>query len=116
VKFIKNNFIITDQFPSGAQVMIKDELRSSKMQPRYTGPYTVKRCNQSGAYILFGKNGTEYTRPPSVLKLVSQDPVSADTSVAVEVESVLDDKTIHDVLYNLVKPNPNPNWLYKTFE
>ena len=118
VKFIKNNLIITDQFPSGAQVMIKDELRTSKMQPRYTGPYTVKRRNQGGAYILFGKDGTEYTRPPSVLKLVSQDPVSADTSVAVEVQSILDDKTIHDVPHYLVKWKNRPaafnQWVKET--
>ena len=28
VKFIKNNLIIKEKFPSGAQVMVKDELRS----------------------------------------------------------------------------------------
>ena len=73
--FTKRNHIITDQFISGAVVMVKDETRPDKITTRYEGPFTVIRRNQGGAYILKGADGTEYIRPPGVLKLVHQDLV-----------------------------------------
>ena len=55
--------------------MIQDELRSSKMQPRYTGPFKVLRRNRGGAYELQCNDGSVYTRPPHRLKLIRQEPI-----------------------------------------
>ena len=72
-----------DVFQRGAQVMAIDELRSSKTQPRYTGPFTVLRRNQGGAYVLKGSDGTEYTRPPRSLKLFYQPAVEPGEAAVV---------------------------------
>ena len=48
--------------------MIKDEIRKTKSEPAYKGPITVVRRKASGNYLLKGLEGTEYVRPPHVLK------------------------------------------------
>lgn len=50
------------------KIITKDELRTVKTQPRYTGPFVIKRRNRGGAYILSGPDGCEYRRPPENLK------------------------------------------------
>jgi hypothetical protein len=86
-KFSKNNKLTF--FQAGAMVMVLDELRSVKSQPRYTGPFTVVRRTQGGSYVLRGPDGTEYARPPSSLKLVSHSAANNETISAV-VDKILD--------------------------
>ncbi|RKP15579.1 hypothetical protein ROZALSC1DRAFT_7303, partial [Rozella allomycis CSF55] len=59
-KFLKYNRII--HFQPGAYVMVKDELRTKKSEPLYTGPFKIIRRNKGGAYELLGPDGTIYTR------------------------------------------------------
>jgi len=73
--FLKTNRILRGDYPAGAQVMIKDELRTSKAEPRYEGPFTVVRRQASGNYLLKAVDGTEYVRPANVLKLVAPEIV-----------------------------------------
>jgi hypothetical protein len=63
--------MLKEDYPTGSQVMIKDEMREDKASPRYEGPFTVLRRESSGNYRLKGADGTEYSRPPQVLKLAS---------------------------------------------
>jgi hypothetical protein len=102
--FIKKNLIITNQFPPGAHVMVKDVLRTSKMEPRYTGPFSVIRRNRGGVYYLRGDDGTVYTRTADHLKLCSlPEPahiLEAETpeedALIAEVQKVLSDKKNED--------------------
>jgi len=73
--FNRVNKMLTKEFAPGAYVMIREELRSAKSEPRYEGPFLVVRRQQSGNYLLKGMDDTEYIRPPNVLKLVSPEIV-----------------------------------------
>jgi hypothetical protein len=117
VKFLKKNLIITDQFSPGAFVMVQDELRSSKMQPRYTGPFQVIKRNRGGAYLLQGNDGSQYTRPPHRLKLVMQDPLkSHDVHLEVSeiLESALDDTGHTIYLVRWKDKTINDTWVLET--
>jgi hypothetical protein len=46
--FLKNNLIINNKFPSGSLVMARNELRTSKVEERFTGPYKVKERSVNG--------------------------------------------------------------------
>ncbi|RKP16210.1 hypothetical protein ROZALSC1DRAFT_2281, partial [Rozella allomycis CSF55] len=85
-KFNKSNKLTF--FQQGAQVMVKDELRTSKSQPRYTGPFTILRRNQGGVYVLQGPDGSIYNRPPHALKLFRQPAINPGKSA--EVGNILD--------------------------
>jgi hypothetical protein len=100
--FAKHHRIISDDvFKPGAMVMALDELRSNKTSPRYTGPFIVQHRNRGGAYQIKGPDGTTYSRPPSVLKLVSSEiPFSQDSTV---VDHVLDHKRTNIETLYLVK-------------
>ncbi|RKP17247.1 hypothetical protein ROZALSC1DRAFT_992, partial [Rozella allomycis CSF55] len=87
-KFIKNNRII--HFQPGAYVMVKDDLRSKKSEPYYTGPMKIIKRNTGGAYELIGPDGTIYIRPPHALKLFKATPENPDNTKIVEVEMILD--------------------------
>jgi hypothetical protein len=91
-KFAKGNKL--SLFQPGAVVMAIDELRTSKSQPRYTGPFFVVRRTKGGSYVLKGPDETEYRRPPHALKLVSPDIVQegTDDSIAAVVDRILDHK------------------------
>jgi len=78
--FEKNHQILYTDIADGALVMVRDEKRSSKSEPRYEGPFTVVRRNKGGVYILRGRDGSEYTRPGHVLKLVHPEILDAATA------------------------------------
>jgi len=71
--FKKTHRMLKEDFPSGSQVMVRDELRTQKHQPVFEGPFTVLRRKESGNYELKGIDGTTYTRSPWVLKLVAPE-------------------------------------------
>jgi hypothetical protein len=89
-QFEKSHKIVKeDKFPPGSFVMCLDELKSSSMQPSYTGPFAVIRRTKGGSYLLKGRDGTEYSRSVHKLKLVHQSPIIKGNSY--EVESILND-------------------------
>ena len=49
-KFIKSHRMLKEDYPTGAQVMIRDEMRSSSSTPFYEGPLTIMRREGSGNY------------------------------------------------------------------
>ncbi|KAI3629344.1 hypothetical protein MIR68_012621 [Amoeboaphelidium protococcarum] len=67
--FQRRKKMIESSLQPGTMVMALDELRQSKMLPRYTGPFKVVRRNKDGAYLIQGPDGTQYTRPISSLKV-----------------------------------------------
>ena len=82
--------------------MVKDEMRKDKASARYEGPFTVIRREGSGNYLLKGIDGTEYSRPPQVLKMVApeilKDVVLPDTIFAA-VQKIVDHKEVGDEIY-----------------
>jgi transposase InsO family protein len=56
--FEKNNQIRHESFPDGTMVMVRDENRNGKSEPRYEGPFTILRRNKGGVYVLKGRDGT----------------------------------------------------------
>src|SRR5579871_3778607 len=90
-------------FPDGSYVMIIDEIRRSKLDPKYEGSFKIIRQNHGGSYILQDNNDTLLPQnyPPSALKLISQDPITSDQ--AYEVQAILDNKDKGTNHYNLVR-------------
>ena len=61
-----------EKFPPGSLVMGKDDTRANKTGAPYEGPLLVIRRNNGGAYILKGKDGSEYQRVANQMKLINQ--------------------------------------------
>jgi hypothetical protein len=71
----KHKAIISqEKFKNGSLVMVKDDTITRKEVPPYEGPMVVVKRNHGGAYILKGKDGTEYQRVANQMKLVNQSP------------------------------------------
>ena len=73
-------------FPSGCFVMSFDELKSTKAQPTYLGPFKVIRRNMGGAYQLLDTAGNTFTRAPENLKLVK---CSKEFGTSLNVKKIL---------------------------
>ena len=86
----------------GDSVMTVDLLRSSKLSPKYEGPFQVVEKTKGGSYRLLGKDGQLLKRafPPEQLKLVSQDESASSSYV---VEKLLDHRTRSGSYEYLVK-------------
>jgi hypothetical protein len=67
------------KIPVGASVMIKVQEKGNKLDPNYIGLYKVKRITQGGSYVLENEKGQLEPKnfAPSLLKMVSQDPVKS---------------------------------------
>jgi transposase InsO family protein len=76
---------LTTTIPNGAYVMAVDELRTSKSQPRYLGPFKVLRRNQGGAYVLEDAAGNFLKRSPEALKQVTRNSEFGTSFVVDEV-------------------------------
>jgi transposase InsO family protein len=104
--FVKKHLMLKTDFPNGSQVMIRDELRKAKYEPKYEGPFTVIRRQASGNYLMRSVDGTEYVRPPNVLKLVSPEIVkdlNLQESIYAAVDKILEHRTVNDDVEYLVR-------------
>lgn len=104
--FMKKNRILRTEYPVGSQVMIRDELRSSKVEPRYEGPFTVVKRQASGNYLLKAIDGTEYVRPPNVLKLVAPEIINnlkVNDTIYAAVDKIITHKEINGETYYQVR-------------
>jgi len=89
--------------PVGASVMVKVTEKQNKLDPNYIGRYTVKRINTGGSYVLENESGKLEPRnfPPSLLKVISQDPVISNDKFY-EVEAIVAHKKVNnEYLYNV---------------
>jgi transposase InsO family protein len=87
--FAKYKRIISETYPPGAVVMVINDLRQSKSEERYTGPFLVKRRTAAGTYILIDGTGEEFERNISKLKLVSR---TNSNEAVEEVSTILDER------------------------
>ena len=104
-KKVKSQGKFFNPLKTGAMVMVVDELKSTKTQPTYEGPFKVIRRNRGGAYVLEGTDGTTYTRPPIALKVISRDmevvseePEEKDKSY--EVKKIINHRLNQDGTYS----------------
>jgi len=51
-RFEKHHKIIEEKYPLNSKVMLLDPVRSTKMQPRWLGPYFIKNYTRNGSYTL----------------------------------------------------------------
>jgi transposase InsO family protein len=97
--FAKTHRMLKEDFPSGAQVMVRDELKSAKHQPTFEGPFTVLRRKMSGNYELKGLDGTTYVRSPWVLKLVSPEimkGINVSETLYAAVDHIVEHRDLQD--------------------
>ncbi|SAM02503.1 hypothetical protein [Absidia glauca] len=90
-KFDKTHKII--DYKVGSLVSLLKPTRTTQMETKYTGPFTVVKKNKGGAYTLQQSNGELLPKafPPSALKSVSQDPILQEEE-RWEVESIINHK------------------------
>jgi hypothetical protein len=64
---------IQSHIPPGVEVLLRNEYKTSKLDPLFVGPLTVVRCTKSGSYTLRNADGSILPRdvPPSKLKVLS---------------------------------------------
>ena len=85
--------LTSNSIPPGAVVMLIDQLRANKFEPKYVGPYVVVRRARNGAYVLKDMTGDILDRhvPADQLKLVKRHVPSTNLKSNVyEVKRVLD--------------------------
>ena len=75
--------------PTDSYVMMRNEARRGKLDPRFKGPFKVIGKSKGGTYTLQDNTGALLPRnyPPSALKLISSDPVLDSESY--EIEAIL---------------------------
>jgi hypothetical protein len=91
--------LLSTAFPNGAVVMLVDETRSNKFEPKYVGPYFITRRSHHGQYVLRDTSGDILDRhvPADKLKLVSRKPRACDTKDNVyEVNKILSHRGVGD--------------------
>jgi hypothetical protein len=88
VMFQKSHKILDQGFPDGSYVMLNTESRTSKLHPKYEGPFKVLKRTKGGSYTLLDSTGVLYPRnvSPDKLKVVSLPPPA---SSSYEVEKIL---------------------------
>jgi hypothetical protein len=90
VMFQKSHKILDQGFPEGSFVMLNTESRTSKLHPKYEGPFKVLKRTKGGSYTLLDATGALYPRnvSPDKLKIVSLP--SSSPSSSYEVEKIVD--------------------------
>jgi hypothetical protein len=77
-KFAKTHRIIKDMYPIGSTVMILNVHRTSKIQERYSGPFTISGYTKNKSYILTDPQGNLLSRdiPTHQIKLINSNAAS----------------------------------------
>jgi Chromo (CHRromatin Organisation MOdifier) domain len=85
--------------PEGSYVMLRDNTRRRKLDPRYEGPFKVRR-KTGKTYTLEDNSGALLPRnyAPSALKLISADPVFLSESF--QVDTILNHRATTDGKYD----------------
>ena len=111
--FLKKHNVKSSEILPGSLVMVINELRKSKTEERYTGPYTVKRRSSSGPYILVDATGYEFVRPRSSLKLIKNGLISTTERAVIDriTEERKDDNNLWEYLVHWKDPTLVPQWV-----
>jgi hypothetical protein len=77
-RFEKSHRIIKDMYPIGSKVMIINVHRSSKLQERFSGPFTIKGYTKNKSYILIDQADNLLSRdvPTQQIKLIHDNKAS----------------------------------------
>jgi hypothetical protein len=77
-RFEKNHRIIKDMYPIGSKVMIINVHRQSKLEERYSGPFTIKGYTKNKSYILVDRLDNLLSRdvPTHHIKLIESSAAS----------------------------------------
>ena len=108
---------LQDGYPMGAMVMKRVDIRSSKSEPRYEGPFRVVEKTRNNAYVLLDSSGALYQKrvPADHLKLISVPDQYLADSDHYEVEKILDHKGPASNREYLVKwkyyPDSDNSWI-----
>ena len=91
----KRRRILKEPFPRDSYVMTVPDVRDSKLEPRYEGPYKILRRTTGGTYQLLDADGHILARnyAPNQLKLISGTPEFAPTA---EVKSIKEHEELPD--------------------
>jgi hypothetical protein len=93
----KRRQLLPAAFPNGSTVMIVDQTRGNKFEPKYVGPYIILRRSRGGAYVLKDMTGDILDRrvTSDQMKLVRRDGRAIDTNNPIyEVHSVMDHRGV----------------------
>jgi hypothetical protein len=72
--------------PPGTEVLLKNEYKTSKLDPLFIGPLTVVPCTRGGSYTLHGLGGSILPRdiPPSKLKVLQDLSIPTDNQFEID--------------------------------
>ena len=101
---VKKSGKLMNPLRAGAIVMTVDELKSSKTQQNFDGPFKIIRKNKGGAYVIEDRDGTTFTRAPNQLKVVArkslkeevEDLENNNTEVSYEIKKLLNHRDNKD--------------------
>jgi transposase InsO family protein len=104
LKFQKNNKIIENKYPLNSKVMIINVLKSSKLQPRWLGPFIIKGYTKHGSYILEDLTGSLLSRdvPTHQIRLIQSGDKRSETELNdkhYEVQAIVNHRLLPDGEY-----------------
>ncbi|KAG2210721.1 hypothetical protein INT45_013565 [Circinella minor] len=81
-RFAKTHKVLTDMYPIGRKCMIVNVHRSSKVQERYSGPFTITGYTKNKSYILADQAGNLLSRdvPTQQIKLLPEEKASQNNT------------------------------------
>ena len=101
--FVKQHTILPkDKLAPGTVVMVLNETRTSKTEPRYEGPFLILTRNKGGAYLLQGKDGSIYKRSANQMK-----------STMIPFVSEIGSDTMHQVISKIIGKIGEDHYLVK---
>jgi hypothetical protein len=104
----------TINIPLHAYVMVRDEVRKSKLDPKNEGPFQIVGKSRRGSYFLRDNDGQYITRsfPPSALVPLSTNPTFPQDSY--QVDKILEHEETADGMRYRVRwknyPPENDTW------
>jgi transposase InsO family protein len=104
LKFQKNNKIIETKYPLNSKVMIVNVLKSSKLQPRWLGPFIIKGYTKHGSYILEDLTGSLLSRdvPTHQIRLIQSGDQRSESELNekhYEVQAIVNHRLLPDGEY-----------------
>ena len=99
-KMIKSRRSMKSPYPIGSFVTAINFNKSSKLEPKWEGPFKIVAVNRSGSYTLRDTDGEiiPLNFVSSQLKLVA-----SDNNDSFEIEKILDDRKVNNLQEYLVK-------------
>ena len=86
--------LLQDGVPAGTSVMIIDEKRENKFEPKFVGPYTIIRRARNGAYVLRDAAGDLLDRHVTVDKMKILKRLNIGKDDVYEVERITEHRGV----------------------